>query len=53
MDRAERFVNRSPQWKRIEAERRELLEAITQAQLVLSIHRLPDKTKRDSKTYQP
>jgi hypothetical protein len=38
---AERFVNRSPRSKRLEAERQALLDAITQAQLILSVKRLP------------
>jgi hypothetical protein len=38
---AEDFVNRAPRVKRIEVERTALLEAITEAQLVLSVHRLP------------
>ena len=38
---AERFVNRSPRSKRLEAERQALLDAIRQAQLILSVKRLP------------
>ena len=38
---AERFVNRSPRLKRLEAERQALLDAIRQAQLLLSVKRLP------------
>ena len=38
---AEAFVNRAPRVKRIHAERAALLDAITNAQLVLSVHRLP------------
>jgi hypothetical protein len=36
---AERFVNRTPRLKRLEAERQALLDAIRQAQLVLSVKR--------------
>jgi hypothetical protein len=38
---AERFVNRSPRSKRLEGERQALLDAIRQAQLVLSVKRMP------------
>ena len=38
-DAAERFVNRSPRLKRLEAERQALLDAIRQAQLLLSVKR--------------
>jgi hypothetical protein len=38
-DRAEQFVNRAPQSKRLATERQALLDAITTAQLVLSVHR--------------
>jgi hypothetical protein len=37
-DRAEQFVNRAPQSKRLATERQALLDAITTAQLVLSVH---------------
>ena len=37
---ADDFVNRAPRAKRIEAERAALLDAITHAELVLSVHRL-------------
>jgi hypothetical protein len=40
-DAAERFVNRSPRLKRLEAERQALLDAIRRAQLILSVKRLP------------
>ncbi len=40
-DAAERFVNRSPRLKRLEAERQALLDAIRQAQLLLSVKKLP------------
>ncbi len=36
-DAAERFVNGVPRWKKSEAERQALLDAITQAQLTLSV----------------
>ena len=42
---AEGFVNRSPRSKRLEAERQALLDAIRQAQLILSVKRLPTLTK--------
>ena len=38
---AERFVNRTPRIKRLEDERQDLLDAIRQAQLLLSVKRLP------------
>jgi hypothetical protein len=38
---AEAYVNRSPRVKRIETQRSALLDAIADAQLVLSVHRLP------------
>jgi hypothetical protein len=38
-DAAERFVNRTPRLKRLETERQALLDAIRQAQLVLSVKR--------------
>ena len=40
-DAAEAYVNRSPRVQRIQTERAALLEAIADAQLVLSVHRLP------------
>jgi hypothetical protein len=40
-DAAERFVNRSPRSTRLEGERQALLDAIRQAQLILSVKRLP------------
>ena len=36
-DAAERFVNKAPNQKRLEAERAALLDAILQAQLLLSV----------------
>ncbi len=44
-DAAEHFVNRSPRVRRIQAERSALLDAISHAQLVLSVYRLPEDTK--------
>ncbi len=40
-DAAEDFVNRAPRVKRIQTQRSTLLDAIADAQLVLSVHRLP------------
>ena len=40
---AEQFVNRAPQSKRLATERQAFLDAITTAQLILSVHqRLPE-----------
>jgi hypothetical protein len=54
---AERFVNHAPQSKRLEQDQRALLAAITKAQLMLSVHRLPspeDKSApRNSATSRP
>lgn len=47
---AEDFVNRSPRVKRIQAERSSLLAAITDAQLVLSVHRLPQDKEQEPKS---
>ena len=41
---AEEYVNRSPQVKRIQVQRSTLLDAISNAQLVLSVHRLPEES---------
>lgn len=41
---AERFINRTPRLKRLEAERQALLDAIRQAQLVLSVKRWSPST---------
>lgn len=51
-DAAEAYVNRSPRVKRIQAERSTLLDAIANAQLVLSVHQLPKETasERPSKS---
>lgn len=38
---AERFLSVVPRWKRVESERDALLDAITRAQLLLSVERLP------------
>ncbi|SLM49478.1 conserved protein of unknown function [Nitrospira japonica] len=40
-DAAERFINRVPRLRKHEAERLALLDAITQAQLTLSVHTVP------------
>jgi hypothetical protein len=40
-DAAEECVNRSPRVKRIQDQRSALLDAIADAQLALSVHRLP------------
>lgn len=47
-DAAERFVNRSPRSKRLEGERQALLDAIRQAQLILSVKRLPTLSKESA-----
>src|SRR5215212_8331400 len=52
-DAAEEYVNRSPRAKRIEVERSALLDAIAQAQLVLSVHRLPKATAKESPNTSP
>jgi hypothetical protein len=41
---AEAFVNRAPRQKRLEAERSALFDALSHAQLVLSVTRLPQET---------
>ena len=43
-DAAERFVKHTPRLKRLEAERQALLDAIRQAQLLLSVKRWPGNT---------
>ncbi len=43
---AETFVNRAPRQKRLEAERSALFDALSHAQLVLSVTRLPQETNR-------
>jgi len=49
-DAAEAYVNRSPRVKRIQEQRSALLEAIGHAQLILSVHQLPNdpSNKRSS-----
>jgi hypothetical protein len=42
-DAAEQYVNRSPRVKRIQEQRSALLEAIGHAQLILSVHQLPNE----------
>lgn len=52
---AEAYVNRSPRVKRIQEQRSALLDAIANAQLVLSVHRLPkdsESSSRSPKTHQ-
>lgn len=49
-DAAERFLNRSPRFKRLEAERQALLDAIRRAQLMLSVKRLPAGSESASGT---
>lgn len=43
---AEAFVNRAPRQKRIEAERSALFDALSHAQLVLSVTRLPQEIEK-------
>ncbi len=45
---AETFVNRAPRQKRIEAERSALFDALSHAQLVLSVTRLPRESDKGS-----
>lgn len=45
---AENFVNRAPRQKRTEAERSALFDALSHAQLVLSVIRLPHETGKGS-----
>lgn len=47
-DAAEQFVNRAPRVKRIQEQRAALLDAIANAQLVLSVQRLPKDIRRES-----
>lgn len=42
-DAAESFVNRAPRVKRLEAEREALFDALSHAQLVLSVNQIPKK----------
>jgi DnaJ-domain-containing protein 1 len=50
---AEQYVNRSPKVTRIQAERAALLDAIAHAQLVLSVHRLPNVENPDRAARKP
>jgi len=43
VETAETFVNRAPKQKRLDAERSALLDAISHAQLVLSVYRISNK----------
>ena len=45
---AETFVNRAPRQRRIEAERSALFDALSHAQLVLSVTRLPQEANKGS-----
>jgi hypothetical protein len=47
-DAAEQFVNRAPRVKRIQERRAALLDAIANAQLVLSVQRLPKDSRRET-----
>jgi chromosome segregation ATPase len=44
---AEEYVNRSPRVKRIQEQRSALLDAIANAQLILSVHQLPTEPSRE------
>ncbi len=50
VETAETFVNRAPRQKRLEAERAALFDALSHAQLVLSVTRLPQETDKKSLT---
>jgi hypothetical protein len=52
-DAAEAYVNRSPRVKRIQTERSTLLDAIANAQLVLSVHQFPKETAGERPTQSP
>jgi len=41
LDAAQRFEMKTPKYRRLESERQALQEAITHAQLVLSVHDVP------------
>lgn len=43
-DAAEQFVNAVPRWRKQDAARQVLLDAITRAQLILSVERMPVRT---------
>ena len=49
---AETFVNRAPRQKRLEAERSALFDALSHAQLVLSVTRLPQQIDKGSSKRQ-
>ncbi len=49
-EKAEDFANRAPRQKRLEAERSALFDALSHAQLVLSVTRLPQETDKKSST---
>ena len=49
-DAAESYVNRSPRVKRIQEPRSALINAISDAQLFLSVHQLPQESSRDRAT---
>lgn len=44
---AEQYVNRSPRVKRIQEQRSVLLDAIANAQFILSVHQLPKESSRE------
>ena len=46
-DAAEQYVNRFPRLKRIQEQRSVLLDAIANAQLILSVHQLPKESSRE------
>jgi hypothetical protein len=48
VETADAFVNRAPRQKRLEAERSALFDALSHAQLVLSVTRLPGKAGKGS-----
>ncbi|HKN87613.1 MAG TPA: hypothetical protein VJV04_12190 [Nitrospiraceae bacterium] len=47
-DTAQRFEMKTPKYRRLEAERQALQEAITDAQLVLSVHDLPKEKSKNA-----
>jgi hypothetical protein len=47
---ADEFVDRAPRVKRIQAERTAILDAITHAELVLSVHRLPKDKEQEQES---
>ena len=47
MEAAERFLNGAPRSKKLEQERNSLLDAITQAQWLLSVEHMPAKRPGD------